>query len=80
MQTLSIFPAQLGDVKILSQMNKELIEDEKSDNQMTFMPAVSIYFDDPDGHSVEFIAMLDDEPRPDLEIMSWKEWDRLHER
>lgn len=45
-----------------------------------FMPAVSIYFDDPDGHSVEFIAMLNDKPRPDLEIMSWKEWDRLHGR
>lgn len=45
-----------------------------------FMPAVSIYFDDPDGHSVEFIAMLNDKPRPDLKIMSWKEWDRLHGR
>nr|WP_154892411.1 GNAT family N-acetyltransferase [Paenibacillus xylanexedens] len=35
METLRIIPAQLCDVHILSQMNKELIEDEKSDNQMT---------------------------------------------
>lgn len=45
-----------------------------------FMPAVSIYFEDPDGHSVEFISMLEDEPRPELEIMSWNEWERLHGR
>ncbi|WP_040950972.1 VOC family protein [Gorillibacterium massiliense] len=45
-----------------------------------FMPAVSIYFDDPDGHSVEHIAMLEDEPRPDLEIMTWSEWEALHGR
>ncbi|OXM13320.1 hypothetical protein CGZ75_19830 [Paenibacillus herberti] len=45
-----------------------------------FMPAVSIYFDDPDGHSVEFISMLDDEPRSDLEIMPWRDWESLHGR
>ncbi|MFP7492514.1 VOC family protein [Terribacillus saccharophilus] len=42
-----------------------------------FMPAVSIYFDDPDGHSIEFIALLDDPPRPDLSIMKWNEWEAL---
>lgn len=45
-----------------------------------FMPAVSIYFDDPDGHSVELIAMLNDKSKPELEIMSWKDWNRLHAR
>lgn len=45
-----------------------------------FMPAVSIYFDDPDGHSVELIAMLPDAPRPELEIMYRREWERLHGR
>lgn len=45
-----------------------------------FMPAVSIYFDDPDGHSVELIAMLPDAPRPELEILYWREWERLHGR
>ncbi|WP_151735432.1 VOC family protein ['Paenibacillus yunnanensis' Narsing Rao et al. 2020] len=45
-----------------------------------FMPAVSIYFDDPDGHSLEFIAMLPDEPRPELEMMYWDEWERMQGR
>ncbi|WP_342565295.1 VOC family protein [Paenibacillus sp. FSL R7-0345] len=45
-----------------------------------FMPAVSIYFDDPDGHSLELIAMLPDASRPELEIMPWTEWERLHGR
>ncbi|MNN68684.1 hypothetical protein D3C81_1844120 [compost metagenome] len=45
-----------------------------------FMPAVSIYFDDPDGHSVELIAMLPDAPRPELEMLYWGEWEKLHGR
>jgi predicted acetyltransferase len=35
METLKIVVAQISDVQILSQMNKELIEDEKSENPMT---------------------------------------------
>lgn len=31
-----------------------------------WMPAASVYFDDPDGHSLEYIALLDDPPRPEL--------------
>ncbi|AMX00781.1 VOC family protein [Rummeliibacillus stabekisii] len=52
---------------------------ESADNLLVFpfMPAVSIYFEDPDGHSIEFIAMLDDQPKPELEIMPWKEWEKL---
>src|SRR5215217_7286471 len=42
-----------------------------------WMPALAIYFDDPDGHSLEFIAMLPDEPRPELHVLSWDEWQRL---
>jgi hypothetical protein len=40
------------------------------------MPAASVYFDDPDGHSLEFISMLDEPPRPDQGFMSWSEWRR----
>lgn len=29
-----------------------------------WMPAASQYFEDPDGHSIEFIAVLDDAPDP----------------
>src|SRR5215216_1255419 len=47
-----------------------------SERPMVFgwMPALAIYFRDPDGHSLEFIAMLPHEPRPDLGAVSWEEW------
>jgi hypothetical protein len=38
------------------------------------MPAVSVYFLDPDGHLLEYIAMLPDEPRPDAGVMTWNAW------
>jgi lactoylglutathione lyase len=43
---------------------------------LCWMPAASVYFDDPDGHSLEFIAMLDEAPRPELGRVSWSEWRR----
>lgn len=43
---------------------------------LCWMPAASVYFDDPDGHSLEFIAMLDEQPRPALGRMPWSEWRR----
>jgi len=42
------------------------------------MPAVSIFFTDPDNHSIEFIAMLEGEPRPELGIIPWSEWNKLN--
>lgn len=45
-----------------------------------WMPAVAIYFTDPDGHSLEFIAMLPDEPRPEVNVVSWEEWQALQGR
>lgn len=44
----------------------------------TWLPAISIYFDDPDGHSLEFIGLLDGEPQPDKGIVSYEEWVRLN--
>ena len=44
---------------------------------LTWMPAASVYFDDPDGHALEFIAMLPDKPRPDQKIISLSEWRSL---
>jgi lactoylglutathione lyase len=43
---------------------------------LCWMPAASVYFDDPDGHALEFIAMLDERPRPGLGRVSWSEWRR----
>lgn len=42
-----------------------------------WMPALAIYFDDPDGHSLELIAMLPGKPRPEVGVVSWEEWCRL---
>lgn len=39
-----------------------------------WMPAASVYFDDPDGHSLEYIAMLDAPSRPELGIVSLSRW------
>ncbi len=43
---------------------------------LAWMPAASVYFDDPDGHSLEFIAMLNEAPRPALGRVSWSDWRR----
>ena len=47
-----------------------------SERPMVFawMPAVAIYFDDPDGHYLEFIAILDESARPDLGVISYEDW------
>jgi lactoylglutathione lyase len=39
-----------------------------------WMPAASVFFDDPDGHSVELITMLPHEPRPDVAWMPYSRW------
>ncbi len=42
-----------------------------------WMPAASIYFNDPDGHSLELIAPLAGEPAPEIGVVSLKEWNSL---
>lgn len=39
-----------------------------------WMPAVAIYFNDPDDHVLEFIAVLEGKPKPDLGVISYEEW------
>lgn len=39
-----------------------------------WMPALSIYFRDPDGHELEFIAPLPDAPRPAAGVVSREQW------
>jgi lactoylglutathione lyase len=41
---------------------------------LAWMPAVSVYFRDPDGHLLEYIAMLPDDPRPERGVLSWGAW------
>jgi len=47
-----------------------------TDRPMVFawIPAIAIYFNDPDGHYLEFIAILDVEARPELGVISYEEW------
>ena len=39
-----------------------------------WIPSASVYFDDPDRHSLEFIAMLPDPPQPDLDRLPLSRW------
>lgn len=39
-----------------------------------WMPAISIYFEDPDGHSLEFIGLLEGKSRPEKGIVSYEDW------
>ncbi|MGO0061323.1 VOC family protein [Brevibacillus fluminis] len=45
-----------------------------------WMPAVAIFFRDLDGNSLEFISMLPDEPRPELGVVKYAEWEAMHNR
>jgi lactoylglutathione lyase len=39
-----------------------------------WMPAASVFFDDPDGHLLEYVAMLPHVPRPDSGVVSYSDW------
>ena len=47
-----------------------------TENPMVFawVPAIAIYFDDPDGHHLEFIAVLEGAGRPEHGIVSYERW------
>jgi len=41
---------------------------------LAWMPAASLYFHDPDGNLLEFLAMLEDAPKPELGVVPWSQW------
>ena len=41
-----------------------------------WMPSIAIYFNDPDGNALEFIAMLEGEAKPELGVISYQEWEQ----
>ena len=43
-----------------------------------WMPALSIYFTDPDGHLLEYLAMLPDSPRPEAGVVPYSDWKMLN--
>ena len=38
------------------------------------MPAIAVYFNEPDGHILEFMAMLPGKPSPGLGVITYKDW------
>ncbi|MFY0603510.1 MAG: VOC family protein [Flavobacteriaceae bacterium] len=57
-----------------------LNDDTKGPMVFVWMPAVSIYFNDPDGHVLEFIGVLEGETKPDKEkrVVTYKEWLKIN--
>jgi lactoylglutathione lyase len=49
-------------------------EETSEPSVLAWMPAAAVYFEDPDGHLLEYLAMLDAEPRPAAGIVSYSEW------
>jgi lactoylglutathione lyase len=39
-----------------------------------WMPAISVYVKDPDGHSIEFLSVLDAQPDSDFGVGSYTDW------
>jgi len=39
-----------------------------------WMPAAAVYFEDPDGHMLEYLAMLAEPARPEAGVVTWSEW------
>ena len=44
-----------------------------------WFPVASIYFNDPDGHLLEFLAKLPGKSRPEIGVVSLDEWNRLNQ-
>ena len=77
------FRCELADVlnksvSFLAQRNLKPYNFLKSDDMVpmvfAWMPAVAIYFNDPDGHALEFIAILPGEGRPELGVITYENW------
>jgi lactoylglutathione lyase len=49
-------------------------EETNEPDVLAWMPAATLYFNDPDGHLLEYLTMLDDEPRPEVGVVSYSEW------
>jgi lactoylglutathione lyase len=49
-------------------------EETSEPDVLAWMPAAAVYFEDPDGHLLEYLTMLDSEPRPQAGIVPYSEW------
>lgn len=46
---------------------------------LAWMPAAAVYFRDPAGHLLEYIAMLPDKPCSDCGVLPWRMWELMHQ-
>lgn len=44
---------------------------------LAWMPAAAVYFHDPDGNLLEYLAMLPGTPQPMLGVVPWSRWAEL---
>lgn len=51
-----------------------LKDDTQQPMVFAWMPAIAIYFTDPDGHYLEYIAMLAGKAKPELGVVSYEAW------
>lgn len=65
-------PDRLREAGVVPLSFGEIETDEPS--VVGWMPAAAVYFHDPDGHLLEYLAMLDEAPRPDVGIVPYSEW------
>jgi lactoylglutathione lyase len=49
-----------------------------SPDVLAWMPAAAVYFRDPEGHLLEYLAMLPDKPCSDCGVLPWRMWDLMH--
>ena len=45
-----------------------------------WMPAAAVYFRDPDGNQLEYLAMLEASPFPEVGVLPWSEWAAVPDR
>ena len=48
---------------------------EKEPIVFAWLPAISIFFQDPDDNSLELIAPLNEKPKPELGILTYTDWE-----
>lgn len=46
---------------------------------LAWMPAASLYFNDPDGNLLEYLSMLPESPEPALGVVGWTHWTHRHD-
>src|SRR5262245_38823246 len=45
-----------------------------------WVPCLTLYFLDPDGHVLEYLAVLPNEPQPEVSVVSYREWKAKYAR